>query len=128
MLFRSKEVKAYADSGMNKYLGTIPKYTSVLVRAYGSYAHIIYNGVQCYVKPSGLTCGDYDYNYIGSATLKSGSYVFQRPSVISSKIKTKSSHKVLVYAETNGYCMIRTGIGGVFGFVSAKDLKNLKPY
>ena len=29
----------------------IPSYTSVLVRAYGSYADVYVNGVECFVKP-----------------------------------------------------------------------------
>ena len=49
-----KAAKAYADPNMTKYIGTIPKYTSVLVRAYGSYADVYVNGVECFIKPSVL--------------------------------------------------------------------------
>ena len=124
----TKSVKAYADPAMTKYIGTIPKYTSVLVRAYGSYADVLYNGVECYVKPSGLTCGNYNYNFIGSATLKSGAEVYQRPSAASKSVTTGKSHKVLVYAATNGYALVRVGKVGVFGFVSAANLTDLKAY
>ena len=124
----TKSVKAYADPGMTKYIGTIPKYTSVLVRAYGSYADVLYNGIECFVKPSGLTCGNYNYNYIGSATLKAGAKVYQRPSAASHNVTTQKNHTVLVYAATNGYALIRGGKAGVFGFVSAANLTNLKAY
>ena len=124
----TRSVKAYADPGMTDYVGTIPKFTSVMVRAYGSYADVLYNGVECFVKPSALTCGVYDFNYIGTATLKAGSNVYQRPSVASSSITTAKSHRVLVYAATNGYAVIRTGSKGAFGFVSTNNLTNLKAY
>ena len=118
-------VKAYADPAMTKYIGTIPKLTSVVVRAYGSYADVYYNGVECYVNPSALTCGEYDYNYVGTAILKKGAAVYQRPSA-SSKCRTNgSARKVLVYAASNGYALIRTGVSGVFGFVSTSNLSKL---
>ena len=120
----TKAAKAYADPGMTRYIGTIPKFTSVLVRAYGSYVDVVYNGIACYVKPSTLTCGDYDYNYLGTAILKKGAHVYQRPSS-SARVKVNGkARKVLVYAATNGYALIRTKVGGVFGFVSAKNLLN----
>lgn len=117
--------KAYADSNFVHYIGTIPKYTSVIVRAYGAYADIIVNGVECYVKPSTLTQGSYDYNYIGSATLKSGAKVYQRPSSSSRSITNSKDRKVLVYAASDGYALIRT-TKGIFGFTSAANLSNLK--
>lgn len=122
----TKDVKAYADPNFTKYIGTIPAKTSVLVRAYGSYADIYVNGVECFVKPSGLTCGKKDYDYIGYATLKSGSNVYQRPTTSSKYTTTSSNIKVLVYAASDGYAMVRTTGKGVFGFVSAKNLTDLK--
>ena len=118
-------VKAYADPAMTKYIGTIPKFTSVVVRAYGSYADVYYDGVECFVKPSALTCGEYDYNYIGSAILKKGAAVYQRPTSSSKSRINGSARKVLVYAATDGYALIRTKVGGVFGFVSISDLAKL---
>ena len=122
----TKSVKAYADPNFTKYIGTIPAKTSVLVRAYGSYADVYVNGVECFVSPSALTCGKKDYDYIGSATLKAGSKVYQRPTSSSKSATTSSDIKVLVYAASDGLAMIRTTGKGVFGFVSAKDLTNMK--
>ena len=93
-----------------------------------SYADVYYNGVECYVKPSALTCGNYDYNYIGSATLIKGATVYQRPSSASKSLDTSKSRKVLVYAATDGFALIRTSHSGAFGFVSTADLKDLKAY
>lgn len=122
----TKAVKAYADPNFTKYIGTIPAKTSVLVRAYGSYADVYVNGVECFIKPSALTCGKKDYDYIGYATLKAGSNVYQRPSTSSKSATTSSDIKVLVYAASGGYAMVRTTGKGVFGFVSATNLTNLK--
>lgn len=122
----TRDVKAYADPNFTKYIGTIPAKTSVLVRAYGSYADVYVNGVECFVTPSALTCGKKDYDYIGSATLKAGSKVYQRPSAAAKSATTSSDIKVLVYAANNGMAMIRTTGKGVFGFVSAANLTNLK--
>lgn len=121
----TKAAKAYSDPNLTKYIGTIPSKTSVLVRAYGSYADVYVNGVECYISPSALTCGKKDYDYIGYATLKSGSKVYQRPSSSSKSATTSSDIKVLVYAASDGLAMIRTTGKGVFGFVSAKNLTNL---
>ena len=121
-----KAAKAYADPNFTMYVGTIPAKTSVLVRAYGSYADIYVNGAEVFVKPSTLTCGTKDYDYIGYATLKSGSKVFQRPSAASKSVTTSHSIKVLVYGVSNGAALVRTADNGVFGFVSVKNLTNLK--
>ena len=122
----TRDVKAYADPNFKKYVATIPAKTSVLVRAYGSYADVYVNGVECFVSPSALTCGKKDYDYIGYATLKAGSKVFMRPSAASKYATTSHSSKVLVYAANNGVALIRTTGKGVFGFVSAQCLTDLK--
>lgn len=121
-----KAAKAYSDPELTKYVGTIPKYTSVLVRAYGSYADVYVNGVHCYVKPSALTRGAYNDNYVGTATLKAGAKVYQRPSGASKYVTTGKNHPVLIYAAGDGYALIRTSDKGVFGFVSASELINAK--
>ena len=120
-----KAAKAYADPNFTKYIGTIPKYTSVLVRAYGSYADVYVNGVECFVKPSALTQGNYDYNYIGYAVLKSGAAVFQPPSASAKYTRTSKAAPVLVYAVNDGFAIIRSK-SGVFGFVAATELTNVK--
>ena len=122
----TKAAKAYADPNFKMYIGTIPAKTSVLVRAYGSYADVYVNGVECFISPSALTCGKKDYDYIGYATLKAGSHVYQRPTASSKSTTTSSDIKVLVYAASDGYAMVRTTGKGVFGFVSAKNLTSLK--
>ena len=121
-----RATKAYSDPGMTKYIGTIPKYTSVLVRAYGSYADVYLNGVECYVKASDLTQGDYDYNYVGFAILKSGANVYQRPSAVSKNITSKKARPVIVYAINGSYALIRTDYHGVFGFVKTSSLSDFK--
>ena len=123
-----KTAKAYADPSFKYYLGTIPKNSSVLVRAYGTYADIVYNGVACYVKPSTLTQGDRDYDYIGNATLKKGATVYQRPSSSSRSVTNKKKRSVLVYAVSDGFALVRTSTHGVFGFVKADGLTGFKAY
>ena len=120
-----KAVKAYSDPNMTKYIGTIPAYTSVMVRAYGSYADVYVNGVECYISPSALTKGEYDYNYVGAAVLKKGATVYQRPTHFSKFVTAPKARAVLVYAVNDGFALIRSD-SGVFGFVGADDLTNLK--
>lgn len=120
-----KPAKAYADPNFTKYVGTIPKYTSVMVRAYGTYADVIVNGKECYVEPSALTQGKHDYDYIGTGTLVKGAKVYQRPSTAAKCLVNTKDSKVYVYAVNKGLAMIRT-TGGVFGFVKADDIGNLK--
>jgi len=120
-----KSAKAYADPDFTKYIGTIPKNTSVLVRAYGSYADIVVNGVECYVKPSTLAQGAYDYSYMGVATLKKGTKIYQRPSTSAKCVTNRKNRKVYVYSVSDGIAMVRS-TKGVFGFVKADSLTNLK--
>ena len=120
-----KEAKAYADPNFTKYVGTIPKYTSVMVRAYGVYADVIVNGKECYVEPSALTQGKHDYDYIGTGILAKGATVYQRPSTSAKALVNTKAAKVYVYAVNKGLAMIRT-TGGVFGFVKATDIESLK--
>lgn len=119
-----KRAKAYADPDMTIEIGTIPKYTALTVRAYGNYADVVYNGVKCYIKASALTQGKYDYSYIGTATLKKGTTVYQRPSSSSKSKKLSSSAKVKVYKVSDGYALIRSS-KGYFGFVKSESLTDM---
>jgi hypothetical protein len=119
-----KAVKAYSDPEMTQYIGTIPKYTSVLVRAYGSYAHLKYNGSSCYISPSALTQGKYDYKYMGKATLAKGATIYQRPSTSARSVTNRKNCKVYVYGTKKGMAMIRSG-KGVYGFVSTSSLTDM---
>lgn len=123
-----KATRAYSDRDMTKYIGTIPQYTSVIVRAIGTYADIYVNDVECYVNPSDLTCGNYDYNYLGFGTLKANAKVFQCPNVNSKCVTNMSDRTVLVYAINSGIALVRTDYNGIFGFVSIKKLSNLRAY
>ena len=119
-----KSVKAYSDPEMTQYIGTIPKYTSVLVRAYGSYAHIKYNGTNCYINPSALTQGKKDYSYMGKATLAKGATIYQRPSTSAKSVTNKKNCKVYVYGMKKGMALIRSS-KGVYGFVASSSLTDM---
>ncbi len=122
--FTIKRATAYADPEMTIKVGTIPKYTCLKVNASGNYADVSYNGVRCYIKASALTQGKYDYSYIGSATLKKGTEIYQRPSS-SSRCKTLTkAAKVKVYKVAKGFVLIRNS-KGYFGFVKSEALTNL---
>ncbi len=120
-----KSVKAYADPDFTKYVGTIPKFTSVMVRAYGTYADVMLNGKECYIDPSALTQGKHDYDYIGTGILVKGAKVYQRPSTAAKVLVNTQENKVYVYGVNKGLALIRT-TGGVFGFVKATDIESLK--
>ena len=120
-----KKAKAYADAAMTLYMGEIPKGTSVAVHAYGDYAELSYNGVKCYVKPSTLTQGKKNYDYLGTATLKKDAKVYQRPSSSSRCVVNKKARKVYVYKLSGGKALVRTSTSGFFGYVSADCLTNM---
>lgn len=120
-----KAAKAYSDPELKTYIGTIPKYTSVMVRAYGTYADVVINGVECYVKPSTLSQGKFVNKALGTATLVKSAKVYQRPSSSARVSTNKKARKVHVYAVKNGFALIRNS-KGVYGFVSTSDLNDLK--
>ena len=120
-----KAAKAYADPDFTAYIGTIPKNTSVMVRAYGNYADIVVNGVECYVKPSTLSQGKYKDKYKGTATLAKGAKIYQRPSTSAKYTTAKKARKVYVYTVKNGIVLFRTS-KGTYGFTSIANLTNIK--
>ena len=79
------------------------------------------------MKPSTLTQGDWDYSYLGTATLKKGAKVYQRSSTSSRCVTTSKARKVKVYSVSDGYALVRSA-KGVFGYVAASNLSDLKPY
>ena len=120
-----KAAKAYSDSGLTNYIGTIPKYTCLQVRAYGSYADVTVNGVRCYVDPATLTRGEKNNDYMGTATLQKGALIYQRPTYTARYTTAKKAAKVYVYAVKKGMALIRSKKGS-FGFVSLSSLNLLK--
>lgn len=118
-----KSAKAYSDRDLKKYVTTIPKYTCVQVRAYGSYADIEYNGKQYYVKPSTLTRGERDYAWMGFATLPKGAKIYDHPTKPATVTKNGKKCRIKVYAINKGKALIRKGTS--FGFVKADDLINM---
>ena len=122
----TRDARAFADPEMTQYIGTIPKFTSVLVAAYGTYADVYVNGVRCFVEPSALTQGERDFDYIGYGTLRAGSNVYQRPTVISKNVVNTNPMPVLIYA-IKGSCALIRSANGVFGFVNTECLENIKP-
>lgn len=122
-----KGVKAYRDPEMTDYIGTIPKYTAVVVKdtlngnwyTANKAALVTYKGVKCYIKTSALLQDEYP----GSAkevTLKKSVRVYQRPTSESANVKAKKGTKVLYIGKKGSWALIRTDAldnCGDYGFV-----------
>lgn len=121
-----KEAKAYSDKDFTKSIGTIPKYTCVKVNAYGNYADITVNDVRCYVHPSTLTQGKYDYSYMGTAIMKKGALVYQRPSASAKYSVNAKKCTVRVFVIKDSLALIRYKKSGMFGFTSVKNLNKIQ--
>jgi len=120
-----KKAKAYADKELTQYVGTIPKYTCLTVRAYGSYADVTYNGKQVYIKPSTLTQGKYKDAYKATATLAKNAKMYKRPSKSSGYTVSSKARKVYLYGIKDGCVLFRTAKGN-YGFTSIANLSNIK--
>ena len=69
-------VKAYSDSAMTNYVGTIPAYTALVVGSYDTYADVKMGGKTLYIDASALLRTDSPAKY--TATLNKGTKVYQR--------------------------------------------------
>ena len=119
-----KSARAYSDPEMTKYIGTIPEFTAVKVRAYGSYADIVVNDVRCYVNPSTLTRGAYKDDYVNTATLAKNARIYSRPTTTAPSKKNKKAAKAYIYAAKKGMALIR--VKDEYCFARVEDLSNLK--
>ena len=120
----TSNARAYADSAMTQYVGTIPAGTSVLVRSYDSYADLVFNGKTVYVKPTDLLNGDISGEY--NATLLKGTKVYQRATTSAKSLKLKKSGIVNVCAVSGDWALVRsTGKLTLFAFVKVESLTNI---
>jgi len=119
-----KAAKLYADSAMTEYVGTIPAYTALVVRANESYTDVYYNGKVYYTKGSNLLnksrLGDY------LATLGKGTKVYQRAESDANSYTLKKSGSVQICAVKGDWALVQTlGERGLYAFVKIDKLKNI---
>ena len=119
-----KAAKLYADSAMTEYVGTIPAYTALVVRANESYTDVYYNGKVYYTKGSNLLnksrLGDY------LATLGRGTKVYQRADSDANSYTLKKSGAVQICAVKGDWALVQTlGERGLYAFVKIDKLKNI---
>lgn len=120
-----KDAKAYADAAMTQYIGTIPKGTSLLVRAYDSYADVYVGGKIVYINKNTLLDDDITGPY--NATLKKGTVVFQRASTSASTVRLKKSCVVNVCGINGSWALVRaTDSRGAFAFVKLNKLTKIQ--
>lgn len=121
----TKPVKAYADAEMTKYIGTIPAYTSLLVRSYDTFADVYLEGKLCYINASALLRKDIASDYL--ATLKKGTKVYQNASTEANYKKLAKSTDVKLCGFNGGWALVRsTGSKGVYAFVKLTKLTNIR--
>ena len=119
-----KAAKLYSDSAMTEYVGTIPAYTALVVRANDSYTDVYYNGKVYYTKGSNLlnksALGDY------VATLGKGVKVYQRADSDANSYALKKSGLVQICKVKGDWALVQTlGERGLYAFVKIEKLKNI---
>ena len=119
-----KAAKLYSDSAMTEYVGTIPAYTALVVRANDSYTDVYYNGKVYYTKGSNLlnksALGDY------VATLGKGVKVYQRANSDANSYALKKSGLVQICKVKGDWALVQTlGERGLYAFVKIEKLKNI---
>ena len=122
-----KAAKAYTDSAMTDYAGTIPAYTALVVRANDKFADVYINGKIYYIKPSTLygktIFGDY------YATINKGTKVYQRASTSARSYTLKKSGKVQICKVRGEWALVQTmGERGLYAFVKIDKLKNITKF
>lgn len=120
-----KAVKAYSDAAMTQYIGTIPSYTSVLVRSYDSYADIYVNGTICYIEESALLHDGTAHTRYG-ASLKKGTTVYQRADSDAKSAQLTCDCSVTIVAVKGDWALVRnSGKTGVYAFVKVDRLSGI---
>ena len=119
-----KAARAYTDTAMTEYAGTIPAYTALLVRAEDKFADVYINGKVYYIKSSTLygrtIFGDY------YATLGEGTKVYQRASTSANSYKLKKSGMVQICKVRGEWALVQTmGERGLYACVKISQLKNI---
>ena len=118
-------VKAYSDSAMTNYVGTIPAYTSVVVRSYDNYADVYVNGKVVYINADALLRTDAPANF--SATLKKGTKVYQRATTSAKSYTLKSAGTVKVLKTSGNWALVQTtGSKGLYAFVKLSKLSDIR--
>jgi len=119
-----KATKLYADSAMTEYVGTIPAYTALVVRANDSYTDVYYNGKVYYTKGSNLLNKSKVGDYV--AALGKGTKVYQRADSDANSYTLKKSGAVQICAVKGDWALVQTlGERGLYAFVKIDKLKNI---
>ena len=119
-----KAAKAYADSTMKEYVGTIPAYTAVVVRSNDSYTDVYYNGHVYYINGANLLNKSKLADYV--ALLGKGTKVYQRASSDANSYTLKKSGAVQICAVKGDWALVQTlGERGLYAFVKVDKLQNI---
>lgn len=119
-----KATKLYYDSAMTEYVGTIPAYTALVVRANDSYTDVYYNGKVYYTKGSNLLNKSKLGKY--AATLSKGTKVYQRADSSANSYVLKKSGVVQICAVKGDWALVQTlGERGLYAFIKIDKLKNI---
>lgn len=119
-----KAAKAYSDSKMTQYAGTIPAYTALIVRSNDSFADVYINGKVYFIKSSALLDKGIVGDYV--AGLKKGTKVYQRADTGAKSYKLKKSGVVQICKVKGEWALVQTlGERGLYAFVKVDKLKNI---
>ncbi len=121
----TRNVKAYADAGMTKYVGTIPGATALFVRSYDSFADVYVAGKIVYINASALLHKNISTKYV--ATLEKGTKVYQRADTSAADYTLKKGGTVKVCKVSGDWALVQTtGKKGLYAFVKVGKLSNIR--
>ena len=119
-----KAAKAYADPALKDYVGTIPAYTSLLVRSNDSYTDVYINGKVYYISKSALLNKNLTGDYV--ATLDKGTKVYQRANSEAKSYTLKKAGAIQVCKVKGDWALVQTlGDQGLYAFVKIDKLQNI---
>ena len=119
-----KAAKAYSDSKMTQYAGTIPAYTALIVRSNESFADVYINGKVYFIKSSALLNKAIVSDYV--AGLEKGTKVYQRADTGAKSYTLKKSGVVQICKVKGDWALVQSlGERGLYAFVKVDKLKNI---
>ena len=124
----TRAARAYSDAELTHYIGTVPAYTAVAVRSYGSAANIYVNGTSCYISASALlNDGSVRTDFV--AALAKGTRVYQRPSTSAESAVLKKAHNVSIIGVQGDWALVQAdSVNGLYAFVKTDRLVGIYNY
>lgn len=120
-----KSANVYSDAEMTNKVGTVPSWTSLMVRSHDSFADVYINGKIYYISASALVNKNIKSGYV--ATLLKSTKVYQRPTTSSKCVTLKKAQTVDLCMVNGNWALIQsTDSKGAYAFVKISKLNNIR--